>query len=29
VAPDALLKLRAEDEDDLAIVSAVVQDALI
>jgi hypothetical protein len=29
VAPDALLKLRAEDEDDLAVVSAVVQDALI
>jgi hypothetical protein len=29
VAPDALLKLRAEDADDLAVVSAVVQDALI
>jgi hypothetical protein len=29
VAPDAPLKLRAEDADDLAVISAVVQDALI
>jgi hypothetical protein len=29
VAPDALLKLRAEDSDDLAVISACVQDALI
>jgi hypothetical protein len=29
VAPDASLKLRAEDADDLAVISAVVQDALI
>src|SRR5579863_8602868 len=29
MAPDALLRLRAEDADDLAVISAVVQDALI
>jgi hypothetical protein len=29
VAPDAPLRLRAEDADDLAVISAVVQDALI
>jgi hypothetical protein len=29
VAPDAALKLRAEDGDDLAVISACVQDALI
>jgi hypothetical protein len=29
VAPDASLKLRAEDADDLAVISACVQDALI
>src|ERR1700688_2832210 len=29
VSPDALLKLRAEDGDDLAVISACVQDALI
>ena len=29
MAPDALLKLRAEDPDDLAVISAVVQDALV
>jgi hypothetical protein len=29
VAPDTPLKLRAEDADDLAVISAVVQDALI
>jgi Protein of unknown function (DUF2948) len=29
VAPDGTLKLRAEDADDLAVISAVVQDALI
>jgi hypothetical protein len=29
VAPDALLKLRAEDADDLAVISGLVQDALI
>jgi hypothetical protein len=29
VAPDAPLKLRAEDGTDLAVISAVVQDALI
>jgi hypothetical protein len=29
VAPKAPLKLRAEDADDLAVISAVVQDALI
>jgi hypothetical protein len=29
VAPEAPLKLRAEDADDLAVISAVVQDALI
>jgi hypothetical protein len=29
VASDALLRLRAEDADDLAVISAVVQDALI
>jgi hypothetical protein len=29
VAPDSLLKLRAEDGDDLAVISACVQDALI
>ena len=29
MAPDALLKLRAEDSDDLAVISACVQDALI
>jgi len=29
VAPDTPLKLRAEDADDLAVVSAVVQDALV
>jgi hypothetical protein len=29
VAPDSPLKLRAEDADDLAVISAVVQDALI
>jgi hypothetical protein len=29
VAPDALLKLRAEDGDDLAVIAACVQDALI
>jgi hypothetical protein len=29
VAPDASLKLRAEDVDDLAVISACVQDALI
>jgi hypothetical protein len=28
-APQAKLKLRAEDEDDLAIISAVLQDALV
>lgn len=27
--PDASLKLRAEDADDLAVISAVVQDALV
>src|ERR1700759_2356224 len=29
VAPDAPLRLRAEDAEDLAVISAVVQDALI
>jgi hypothetical protein len=29
VAPEDLLRLRAEDADDLAVISAVVQDALI
>jgi hypothetical protein len=29
VAPDALLRLRGEDAADLAVISAVVQDALI
>jgi hypothetical protein len=29
VAPDTPLRLRAEDADDLAVISAVVQDALI
>lgn len=29
MAPDGLLRLRAEDAEDLAVVSAVVQDALI
>jgi hypothetical protein len=29
VAPDTSLKLRAEDADDLAVISACVQDALI
>ena len=29
MAPDALLKLRAEDPDDLAVISACAQDALI
>jgi len=29
VAPDGPLRLRAEDADDLAVISAVVQDALI
>ena len=29
MAPDAPLRLRAEDADDLAVISAVVQDALI
>ena len=29
MAPDASLKLRAEDADDLAVISACVQDALI
>ena len=29
MAPDGSLKLRAEDADDLAVISAVVQDALI
>jgi hypothetical protein len=29
VVPDAQLRLRAEDADDLAVISAVVQDALI
>jgi hypothetical protein len=29
VAPDRPLRLRAEDSDDLAVISAVVQDALI
>jgi hypothetical protein len=29
VAPDALLKLRAADADDLAVISAIAQDALI
>ena len=29
VAPDALLKLRAEDRDDLAVISTCLQDALI
>jgi hypothetical protein len=29
VAPEGLLRLRAEDADDLAVISAVVQDALI
>ena len=29
MAPDGLLKLRAEDVDDLAVISACVQDALI
>jgi Protein of unknown function (DUF2948) len=29
VPPDASLKLRAEDSDDLAVISACVQDALI
>ncbi|HEV2186792.1 MAG TPA: DUF2948 family protein [Stellaceae bacterium] len=29
MAPDASLKLRAEDPDDLAVISACVQDALI
>jgi hypothetical protein len=29
VTPEALLKLRAEDADDLAVISACVQDALI
>jgi hypothetical protein len=29
VAPEGSLKLRAEDADDLAVISAVVQDALI
>jgi hypothetical protein len=29
VAPNSPLKLRAEDADDLAVISAVVQDALI
>jgi len=29
VAPDGRLKLRAEDAEDLAVISAVVQDALI
>jgi hypothetical protein len=29
VAPDESLKLRAEDADDLAVISAVVQDALV
>ena len=29
MAPDGPLKLRAEDADDLAVISAVVQDALI
>jgi DUF2948 family protein len=29
VAPDGLLKLRAEDADDLAVISGLVQDALI
>jgi hypothetical protein len=29
MAPDNLLRLRAEDADDLAVISAVVQDALI
>ena len=28
MAPDAPLRLRAEDADDLAVISAVVQDAL-
>ena len=29
MAPDGLLKLRAEDADDLAVISGLVQDALI
>jgi hypothetical protein len=29
VAPEGLLRLRAEDADDLAVISAVVQDALV
>ena len=29
MAPDAALKLRAEDGDDLAVISACVQDALV
>ena len=29
MAPDGLLRLRAEDAEDLAVISAVVQDALI
>ena len=29
MAPDTLLRLRAEDADDLSVISAVVQDALI
>jgi hypothetical protein len=29
VRPDTLLRLRAEDADDIAVISAVVQDALI
>lgn len=29
MAPEGLLRLRAEDADDLAVISAVVQDALI
>lgn len=29
MAPEGLLRLRAEDADDLAVISAVVQDALV